>query len=538
MTENSSATSSRSASFLAALVFLIGMLRLAIFFRRSDGNLVKVIPDDAFYYLVTARNFATRGRWTFDGTEPSSGFHLLWGYLLAGFFHLAPHATLHTLFAVFGTLQVLLLTIAAYMLALTTRRLFGPGVLPGLAVIFFSTVCLQQEGWLMESALAIAASSATVFLLARTSLRFSWRLAVGAFMLGLALMLARSDSGLLPLVLFLVTLVLGIRRMIERSVPRLAFVLLAGATCGLLLTLLHTHLVSGNWIQASALQKAFWTQVVGKKSIKPALNLSVSFFDPLFGSRIAFFPDAWSSPRAIALGRGCKLLIVLLTAWGVVQFFRSKQSAAIKGLLAGMFVVLLGYYALYSQDSAMQGWYIGNFVAPVAIIAAASSTYYCSRATAARFGLYLGTGILSVAGILFSLSPTMHWQEIMYQTGLYLRAHPEVSPVGSFNAGIIGFFAEGGVTNLDGLVNDSILPYARQDRLAAYISKRQIRAIAEYPFVLYAPLYQREGGYTDGRLLHCVTSTTNLFPTAPDNNWEGGQMQLFRLDPTCLQAIP
>ena len=121
-----------------------------------------MIPDDAFYYLVPARKFATFGRWTFDGVEPSSGFHLLWEYLLAGFFHFVPHATLHTIFAVFGTMQVLLLALAAYLLALTARKSFGPGVLPGLALVFFSAACLQQEGWLLESALDIAASYATI----------------------------------------------------------------------------------------------------------------------------------------------------------------------------------------------------------------------------------------------------------------------------------------------------------------------------------------------------------------------------------------
>ncbi len=538
MVKTSFATPSRSSSYLAALVFLVGMLRLAILFRKSDGNLVKVIPDDAFYYLVPARNFATLGRWTFDGVEPSSGFHLLWGYLLAGFFHLAPHATLHTIFAVFGTLQVLLLTLAAYLLALTARKLFGPGVLPGLAIVFFSAACLQQEGWLMESALDIAVSAASVFLLARTRLRFTWRIASGAFLLGLVLMLSRSDTGLLAVVLFLTTLVLGIRREIESSVPWAAFLLLAGATCGLLLTLLHTHLVSGNWIQASALQKVFWAQMSGKKSLKPAFDISVSFFDPLFGSRIMFFPNRWSTPSVIAAGRALKMLVLLLTAWGIIQIFRSKSSTPTKGLLGGMFVVLLGYFVLYSHDAAVQGWYVGNFVAPIALLAAASSTYFASCAGTIRFSLYLGTATLCVMGILFSLTPTMRWQEAMYQTGIYVHAHPEMTPVGSFNAGIIGFFAEGGVINLDGLINDSILPYSKQGRLAAYMGKRNIRYIAESPFVLYDPLYQKEGGYTDGRLLHCLTSAANLFPNDPDNNWKDGQIQLFHFDSPCLQATP
>ena len=389
MVKNGSGTSSRSASSLAALVFVVGMLRLVVLFRKSDGDLVKMIPDDAFYYLVPARNFATLGRWTFDGVEPSSGFHLLWGYLLASFFHLVPHATLHTIFAVFGTLQVLLLTLAVYLLALTARKSFGPEVLPGLAIVFFSAACLQQEGWLMESALDIAASSATVFLLARTKLRFTWAMAGGAFLLGLILMLSRSDAGLLAFVLFLTTLMLGIRRDIESSIPRAAFLLLAGAVCGFLLTFLHTHLVSGNWIQASALQKVFWAQMIGKKSLKPAFDVSVSFLNPLFGSRTLFFPDIWSSPRVIAAGKALKMLVLLLATWGLVQFFRSKRPAATKGWLVSMLVVAFGYVVLYSQDGAVQGWYVGNFVTPIALLVAASSAYFASRAGTARFSLYL-----------------------------------------------------------------------------------------------------------------------------------------------------
>ena len=141
-----------------------------------------------------------------------------------------------------------------------------------------------------------------------------------------------------------------------------------------------------------------------------------------------------------------------------------------------------------------------------------------------------------MTGILFSLNPTMRWQQAMYQAGIYLHAHPEATPVGSFNAGIIGFFAERGVTNLDGLINDSILPYAKHDRLAAYMGKRNIRYVAEFPFVLYDSLYQKEGGYTDGRLLHCLTSANSLFPNDPDNNWQDSKIQLFRFDSPCLQA--
>ena len=48
------------------------------------------------------------------------------------------------------------------------------------------------------------------------------------------------------------------------------------------------------------------------------------------------------------------------------------------------------------------------------------------------------------------------------------------------------------------LINNSILPYSKHDCLAANIGKRNIQCIAEFPFVLYDSLYQKQGGYTDG----------------------------------------
>ncbi len=39
--------------------------------------------DDAFYYLVTARNFIEHGRFSFDGVNETNGFHPLWMMLIA-----------------------------------------------------------------------------------------------------------------------------------------------------------------------------------------------------------------------------------------------------------------------------------------------------------------------------------------------------------------------------------------------------------------------------------------------------------------------
>ena len=48
----------------------------------SDEAIVRVVPDDAFYYLTVARNIAAGAGSTFDGVYFTNGYHPLWMLLL------------------------------------------------------------------------------------------------------------------------------------------------------------------------------------------------------------------------------------------------------------------------------------------------------------------------------------------------------------------------------------------------------------------------------------------------------------------------
>jgi hypothetical protein len=56
---------------------------LYLFRYADDSKLTAWLPDDAFYFLILGRNFTLLHRWTFDGAAPATGFHLLWGYMIA-----------------------------------------------------------------------------------------------------------------------------------------------------------------------------------------------------------------------------------------------------------------------------------------------------------------------------------------------------------------------------------------------------------------------------------------------------------------------
>lgn len=50
----------------------------------ADAQLINFFPDDAFYYIKTARNLVSVGFATFDGINPTNGFHPLYFLLVSG----------------------------------------------------------------------------------------------------------------------------------------------------------------------------------------------------------------------------------------------------------------------------------------------------------------------------------------------------------------------------------------------------------------------------------------------------------------------
>ncbi|HEX6972948.1 MAG TPA: hypothetical protein VF147_01020 [Vicinamibacterales bacterium] len=69
------------------------------------------------------------------------------------------------------------------------------------------------------------------------------------------------------------------------------------------------------------------------------------------------------------------------------------------------------------------------------------------------------------------------WNQTVLRLALEARGEwplPERERIGAFSAGLLGWFAERPVINLDGLANDEILPYWKAGTLAEYCQRRNI----------------------------------------------------------------
>jgi len=194
---------------------------------------------------------------------------------------------------------------------------------------------------------------------------------------------------------------------------------------------------------------------------------------------------------------------------------------------------VLGAFAFFYRYncSGIQPWYIAGFEAPLAVLAGGGLSFYarrCRRLTLAA------TAALCMWGVWHSYRPQFPWQRTLWNAGIYVRAHPELRPVGAWNTGIIAYFAGGRVTNLDGLVNDSILPYAKSGTLLAYVQKRRLKAIVDYS-TWFAPFIARNGGYASGDLEHCLQEVDFLKGDPDVDPWNA--VRLYLVKPQC-EALP
>lgn len=67
---------------MLVLILLLGFLPRLMFLVSPLESIIKVVPDDAFYYFKVAQNVVAGYGSTFDGINPTNGYHPLWLVLL------------------------------------------------------------------------------------------------------------------------------------------------------------------------------------------------------------------------------------------------------------------------------------------------------------------------------------------------------------------------------------------------------------------------------------------------------------------------
>jgi hypothetical protein len=497
---------------------------LYLFRYADDSKLTEWLPDDAFYYLILGRNFTLLHRWTFDGIAPATGFHLLWGYTIALIYWLAPNISLHQIFTLLYFPVALLLATALALTCSLVCRLFGPFSVLGPAAIFCTSLAIQLPNFLMEAGLVVFFSCLAVYSVFREEKPLTNCSLAAAFVIGVLGMLSRSDFGLLPLVLFVVCLAMA--RRVGAPRVKLAGSVLAGSIVGFGLVLGHTYVASGHLIQSSVRVKRHWSVLDGDSMWVSAWRA----ISPLVEYRGGWPPRPMHVVFVYAVG----ITLLLLAITGAAKSrLNDRFTITVTCAMGG---VALGYIALYAYDSAaVQAWYFANYLVPYSVLAG-SAFAIPGKAWRALSTIALGVWLWEASPISRGWSPVWPQQAGFYQAGLYVRNHPELKPIGAWNAGILSYLAPGGVVNLDGLVNDDAVPYVLSNSLKKYLAERRIYRVVDDSIMWESSITRAHGGYAGDVMTRCVDSKFTLWQTLYPL-LVGDHVMLTTLDPQCLGGV-
>ena len=490
------------------------------------NRVVSFVPDDALYYIGLAKNRVSTGNWTFDGTAPATGFHLLWGYILWYIYSLANNISFETVFYISAILDAICIAAAAALLAHIVVSRLGEGAIFGILILFFNPIVIQQSTSMMEAPLAILCAAAMLFCVFESKRSESPHFLLGVACIGFLGILARSDFGLLPVALFIVTVLAHSRSWWTEKRALTAGVGLMGSILGLGLVSAHNYVLAGHWVQASALVKRHWS-ITNGDSILPILRIVVALCVPyvkLLPSNNDYLRLLEIVPVGVALSvcvwNYRTAIRAQVLEWGVI---------GVSAILTICADICLNTF----NSVGVQVWYCAHLVAPLSLILAIAiwpvgQTHFYK--VAATTLMCMGIGLYA------SIRPTWPWQQGMREAGLYLRANPQIGSVAGWNVGYVSYFSGRPIINLDGLVNDDVLSAIESDALAAYIKSRNIEYILDFPVMLTESLARR-GGYGDGKLVSCLELQGQLADDSQANRFYGAAISLYKVNQRCLATV-
>ena len=434
--------------------------------------------DDSFYYFQIASNLAEGKFSTFDGgITRTNGYHPIWPLLIAPFYWVFDKEA--ALFAI-KAFEIMLVAGGVALVAAAARLARLPWYLMFAAL----PMLYQQRSLLMGMEAAAALFMLGLFILtaclfARSPARWKWPLAAVAFALpwvrleyiaislaatGALCLIERSRQERAP------GASLGERARSAFSVKAVVPFLAAGA--GILAYFAYNRLVFGGIVPVSGATKAAWSQVLWERD--GGYSLTQNFLDTL---QI----DVFDLELLVAL----EICTCLLLVWWFARRSRSREDWLLLAFLVGVFGLAVGHLAKFVQNVlavhpnwGSHPWYfvpaylLTALMVPVNCCAAVHFIRRFIGPKSHRTANILSRGIV-VVGAVFLLakadfaSPFRRveassastriagpWVVAVYGgTQLMNRVLPEDSMVGSWDAGVIGYFSRFPVVNLDGLVN-------------------------------------------------------------------------------------
>lgn len=501
-------------SLTLGLLLLIGLgLRLNVIGGEVEA-LVRVMPDDAYYYLGVARHVAAGAGSTFDGIHATNGYHPLWLLSLlplTGLDSLTLARAALTLGAVFSLGSALILQ-RVLRRAGASDWLAACGV--GLYFIWPPTVLNSLNG--LETGLTTllfaAAFYVSVIAVDRSP---GYEFALGALLGGL--FLARTDTAFYAAALGLLAL--------KRAAPgrRWRRAVLSGGLALLVVSpwLLWNWLNFGAIVQASGMALPYVIHAnydLAGHSTVAALGQSAIYLVSFLlsgGTLIWAGVIGWVAAR---IGRDAASPILRMALW--------LYPAAL------LLIFVHAFIRWYPR-----AWYFDqiDWLGVLTVILSLDAVVRSRGVISNPIGQQTPTGLIVIAGLIaIALSAAAYrelaigpypWQVEALDGARWLAANlsPDQSAA-AFNAGIYGYFSDRRVVNLDGVINQTAFEAVQRRELLAFMRQAGVDYYLDHDPVLWR-VYQAFWG----EVTNLAAKTQVAVFDRPGVDFHGDPVRVYRL---------
>jgi hypothetical protein len=500
----------------AGALWPILALALVLLASSTDKIATTYTPDDAYFYLVVARNAARGILSSFSGIDPTNGYHPLWMWFLVPVFWLVRDAD-SALRAVCLVQMALYAAGAVLIMQLLPSERSAERALVG-ALFAFLTALASWYG--LEAGLAT--------LLFLVALRLAMAEVAGRSSLGRSLALG-IVSGLTVLARLDAALLVG---------PALLYVAWAQHRAGI------------------AIERTLAPALVGALCVAPYLAsnwLAYGHLMPISGAIKSSFPELNPVNYPLISRRWARLavpLVVALSAQIVAHRNVTGLPAERRRVVNLGTAVVLGlslfycYELLFQRDAA---WALFSWHFSVATAAAcallANALTLVSRPMLVR-AAYAGVAAATLGMLVIRFAPHRRGDggmiDVLDAARWVARHSTRRTVIGTTDSGIIAYFGGQPTINLDGLINNfEYQKVLEAGTLRAYLDDRHVERV----IVTGRGFYNWTGGcfcgpmelHNRARSMLCFDEDDLLYRTpGPPHRPKQGRTAIFRWPPAHL----
>ena len=449
-----------NARALVSLAFAAVFATFAL--QLSIEHLTFFVSDDAYYYLNVARNIVRGAGSSFDGIDPSNGYHPLWMLCLLPVYWVFGSSTGAALRAVMLT-QVVLVC-ATIWLGWDIYRRYRANALSvmvaiALAVTLFSPLQMMFNG--LETDLVVLLLMLILHADAKRSFlapnQPGARLALFGLLLGL-LVLARLDEALLLVGIAICSIVRLRSAPLARRIP----------------SLLRTY-----WPAIAVFALVMTPYFVW--------NLGeFGHFTPISGTLKATFPHLTFRPEVISL-YAPYVIGTLLAGIALIPLWRGADGIVPRPnleLLTGVWIgcVIQVGWAVFCTNFGTFQWHFAAHVPTICLILSFCAAHLV-RDPGPAFTAAAAVLLLAVAIVfnVFAYKDKGDFHGGSYAAALWARDNTPGDTVFALgDAGVFGYFSERATINLDGLINSyDYQNYVREGRIMEFLRERHVEYIAD-----------------------------------------------------------